>query len=160
MGGCTHSTSWYWQPDFHADSFMRPMEIVGRNDTTLEQAWDPRPEAYLSVPSGFSEFLHAQRPQRTGRQLLAHRGCRAAVQLHPAAHRAHPSRSVPQICATRHALARFEQEREQASQHTIWVTGCKSWYLDDRGIPAGWPWSFICFRQQMNAVDLSAFECV
>src|SRR5439155_196619 len=34
---------------FKTDAFMRPMTIAGRNGTTLEQAWTPRPEAYLSI---------------------------------------------------------------------------------------------------------------
>ena len=34
---------------FKADAFMRPMEVVGRDGITLEEAWTPRPEAYLSV---------------------------------------------------------------------------------------------------------------
>ena len=25
--------------------------------------------------------------------------------------------------------------RTEAAQHTIWATGCRSWYLDDRGVP-------------------------
>ena len=34
---------------FHANAFMRPMKLVGRNGVTLEDAWTPRPEAYLSI---------------------------------------------------------------------------------------------------------------
>ena len=42
--------------------------------------------------------------------------------------------------------------------HTIWVTGCKSWYLDDRGIPATWPWPFQDFRDAMATPDLAAYD--
>ena len=34
---------------FKADAFMRPMRITGRDGTTLDEAWTPRPDAYLSV---------------------------------------------------------------------------------------------------------------
>ena len=34
---------------FQADAFMRPMRVTGRGGTTLEQAWTPRPNAYLSI---------------------------------------------------------------------------------------------------------------
>ena len=56
-----------------------------------------------------------------------------------------------EICATHQALAEFEQARDEAAHQTVWVTGCQSWYLDDRGLPTGWPWSFPRFRQEMRA---------
>ena len=42
--------------------------------------------------------------------------------------------------------------------HTVWSSGCRSWYLDDRGIPATWPWSFDRFRSEMHAPHAAAFE--
>ncbi len=65
-----------------------------------------------------------------------------------------------EVCATRDALARFEHAREQAAQQTVWVTGCRSWYLDDRGLPMVWPWSFIRFRHEMKEPDPAAYEFV
>ena len=50
------------------------------------------------------------------------------------------------------------EPRVEAAQRSIWVTGCQSWYLDDRGIPATWPWTFDRFREVMAAPDPSAFE--
>jgi cation diffusion facilitator CzcD-associated flavoprotein CzcO len=34
---------------FHADAFMRPMSVVGREGRTLADAWADRPNAYLSI---------------------------------------------------------------------------------------------------------------
>ena len=62
-----------------------------------------RPNAYLSISiPELPELLHAQRPERSGRQLLAHRGRRAPVRLHHAARRAAPRRAS----AARSARAR------------------------------------------------------
>jgi hypothetical protein len=47
------------------------------------------------------------------------------------------------------ATAAFEAAREEAAKRTVWTTGCRSWYLDDRGIPAVWPWTFDRFREEM-----------
>ena len=58
-----------------------------------------------------------------------------------------------EISATAAAMDAFEAERVEAAQNTIWVTGCRSWYLDDRGIPASWPWSFDRFRAEMAAPE-------
>ncbi len=59
------------------------------------------------------------------------------------------------------AARRWRRSRRRAPRrrkNTVWVTGCRSWYLDDRGIPATWPWSFDRFRAEMAAPDLSAYE--
>jgi hypothetical protein len=45
-----------------------------------------------------------------------------------------------------------------AVEGTVWVTGCQSWYLDDRGIPAVWPWPFTRFREVMAAPDPTCFD--
>ena len=144
---------------FKTDAFMRPMTIAGRNGTTLEQAWTPRPEAYLSIsipdfpnlfmlngPNGpvgnFSLIEVAELQTRYVMQLVER--IRAG--------------ECREVCATREALAEFEHAREQAAQRTVWVTGCRSWYLDDRGLPAVWPWSFVRFREEMKAPDLRAYE--
>jgi hypothetical protein len=53
----------------------------------------------------------------------------------------------------------FENARTEAASKTVWVTGCRSWYLDDRGIPAVWPWSFDRFRTEMREPVLTNFDC-
>ena len=63
-----------------------------------------------------------------------------------------------EISATQSAMEEFEAARVEASKNTIWVTGCQSWYLDDRGVPAVWPWTFDRFRAEMRAPDPEAFE--
>ena len=47
-----------------------------------------------------------------------------------------------------------------AAAKTVWATGCRSWYLDDRGVPAAWPWPFGRFRQEMAAPRLDAYDMV
>ena len=39
-----------------------------------------------------------------------------------------------------HAIETDRSEIE-ATKGTIWVTGCRSWYLNADGIPAAWPWT-------------------
>ena len=144
---------------FHADAFMRPMRIVGRNGTTLEQAWDPRPEAYLSVSiPDFPNFFMLNGPNGPVGNFslieVAEIQFRYIMQLVERIR----SGDCREVCATRDALDEFERSREEAARHTVWVTGCRSWYLDDRGLPAVWPWSFVRFRQEMQTPDPSAYE--
>jgi hypothetical protein len=63
-----------------------------------------------------------------------------------------------EICATAEATEAFDDERTEAAKHTIWGSGCRSWYLDDRGIPAVWPFRFDRFRTEMAAPKPEAYE--
>jgi hypothetical protein len=63
-----------------------------------------------------------------------------------------------EISATRAATTAFDAERSEAAKHTIWMTGCRSWYLDDRGIPAVWPFAFDRFRAEMRAPKRDTYE--
>src|SRR5580704_6045993 len=144
---------------FKADAFMRPMSLVGQNGITLDEAWSPRPAAYLSISiPEFPNFFMVNGPNGPVGNFslieVAELQVRYILQLVERI-RAGDCREVS---ATHEALADFERAREQAAQHTVWVTGCRSWYLDDRGIPAVWPWSFVRFRQAMEAPDPEAFE--
>ncbi len=144
---------------FRADAFMRPMEVVGRNGISLEQAWTPRPVAYLSVSiPEFPNFFMVNGPNGPvgNFSLIEVAELQVGYILRLIEQIRADGRTA--ICATHEALDRFEAERADAAQHTVWVTGCKSWYLDDRGLPAVWPWSFIKFREQMRAPDLDAFQ--
>jgi hypothetical protein len=64
------------------------------------------------------------------------------------------------VSATRAAMDQYEAARVEAAKKTIWMTGCRSWYLDDRGIPATWPWTFDRFREEMRTPKTDAFEFV
>jgi cation diffusion facilitator CzcD-associated flavoprotein CzcO len=144
---------------FHADAFMRPMEIVGRSNKTLDQAWTPRPEAYysISVPD-FPNFFMLNGPNGpVGNFSLIEV---AEIQFRYIMQLIDPIRTgeCREVCATRGALDAFERARANAARNTVWVTGCRSWYLDDRGLPAVWPWPFPRFREEMQTPDLSAFE--
>ena len=41
---------------------------------------------------------------------------------------------------------------------TIWVTGCNSWYLDDRGVPITWPWTVQDFAASMAQVTRADYR--
>src|SRR5262249_42614863 len=144
---------------FKADAFMRPMTITGRRGVTLDDAWSPRPEAYLSISvPDFPNFFMLNGPNGpVGNFSLIEV---AELQFGYIMQLVEELRSGrgSEICASRAALDRFEADREVAARRTIWVTGCRSWYLDDRGLPAVWPWPFPRFREAMAAPDLAAYD--
>ena len=54
------------------------------------------------------------------------------------------------VAPTHAATRRFTDEVVAAMKNTIWVTGCASWYLDDRGVPITWPWTVQDFADSMR----------
>jgi cation diffusion facilitator CzcD-associated flavoprotein CzcO len=144
---------------FNPGAFMRPMSITGRDGVTLEQAWTPRPNAYLSIsmpdfpnlfmlngPNGpvgnFSLIEVAEKQFEYILQLIAKLRDGEAREIAP----------------TVEAMEAHEAARVEAAQGSIWVTGCRSWYLDDRGVPATWPWTFDHFREVMAEPDFAAYQ--
>src|SRR5436305_6913278 len=112
---------------------MRPMTIAGRNGTTLEQAWTPRPEAYLSIsiPEFPNLFMLNGPNGPVGNFSLidvAELQFGYIMQLLEGL----ADRRWQEVSATREALERFEADRVEAAKNTVWVTVCRSWYLDDR----------------------------
>jgi cation diffusion facilitator CzcD-associated flavoprotein CzcO len=146
---------------FHADAFMRPMDVIGRGGVTLAEVWADRPTAYLSIsiPEFPNLFLLNGPNGPVGNFSLIEV---AELQLGYVLQLVDRLRSgeCAEISATQAATDDFEDQRLEASRHTIWATGCTSWYLDDRGVPAVWPFRFARFREEMAAPDLGAYEQV
>ena len=103
------------------------------------------------------EPVHAERPERARGELLADRGGRAADRLHPPARGADPDGRCRAVAPSAGATAAFDAARTDAAKTSIWSTGCKSWYLDHRGIPASWPWTFDRFREEMSRPKLECY---
>jgi cation diffusion facilitator CzcD-associated flavoprotein CzcO len=120
---------------------------------------EPRPEAYLSISvPGFPNFFMLNGPNGPiGNFSLIEV---AELQLGYIMRIVDRLSSGPcrEITPTRAALDEFEAARSEAAKKTVWATGCRSWYLDDRGIPAAWPWPFPRFRDEMAQPKWEAYE--
>jgi len=146
---------------FRVDRFMRPMEVRGRDGVAIDEVWAERPCAYMaiSVP-GFPNFFMLNGPNgpvgnfsliEVAELQWAYIEQLVDLKL---------SGRCREVSATTEATRRFDEERVEAAMKTVWSTGCRSWYLDDRGVPAAWPWTFDRFREAMKSPDLQAFELV
>ncbi len=146
---------------FKADSFMRPMAVTGRGGVTLGEAWEDRPGAYLSISiPDFPNLFMLNGPNGPVGNFslieVAELQFGYIMQLVDLLRRG----ECREISASADALADFEAGRIEAASRTVWATGCRSWYLDDRGVPAAWPWSFDRFRAEMREPDLARYQLV
>jgi cation diffusion facilitator CzcD-associated flavoprotein CzcO len=146
---------------FRTDRFVRPAEVIGSRGRRLDDVWGRHPSAYLSVGvPGFPNFFLLNGPSSPVGNFslieVAELQMRYVLQLVALLR----SGRCREICPSEAAAVSFEAERSAATKNTVWTTGCRSWYLDDRGIPASWPWPMSHFRERMREPDLSAFELV
>ena len=146
---------------FRVDRFLRPMQVIGRQGLCLDDAWVERPSAYLSISiPGFPNLFMLNGPNGpVGNFSLIEV---AELQLGYVLQLVEWLRSgrCREVSPSSEATRRFEAERSEAARRTIWGSGCRSWYLDDRGVPASWPWTFDHFRAEMAAPKLDDFELV
>jgi cation diffusion facilitator CzcD-associated flavoprotein CzcO len=144
---------------FHVDAFVRPMAVLGRDGADLSQLWKDRPEAYLSISvPDFPNFFMLNGPNGpVGNFSLIEV---AELQLGYIMQLVERLRGgeAREISATENAMTTLEEARVAAAENTIWSTGCHSWYLDDRGVPAVWPWPFSQFRTEMAEPKWEAYE--
>lgn len=144
---------------FRVDRFLRPIHVTGSKGVDLDDVWAERPSAYLSISvPGFPNLFMLNGPNGPVGNFslvdVAEMQFDYVMQLVNAI----GSHDAASVSASRIAAEDFEAERVEAAKHTVWVTGCRSWYLDDRGVPAAWPWSMDRFRDVMREPDLTAYE--
>jgi cation diffusion facilitator CzcD-associated flavoprotein CzcO len=143
---------------FRVDRFVRPVEVLGKDGIDLDEVWDDGPIAYLSVAvPGFPNFFMLNGPNGPVGNFslidVAEAQIAYIMQLIDVVRE-----DGRAISPTTEATMKLEAERTEAAKSTIWMTGCRSWYLDRRGIPATWPWTFDRFRTAMAAPILEHYE--
>lgn len=144
---------------YRVDQFLRPISVTGRDGTMLEQLWADRPSAYLSMSiPGFPNLFLLNGPNGpVGNFSLIEVAELQVTYLCQLLERLQDG-MADEICATERAAEEFEDERVEAAKHTVWMTGCRSWYLDDRGIPAAWPWTFGRYREVLAHPNQDHYE--
>jgi cation diffusion facilitator CzcD-associated flavoprotein CzcO len=144
---------------FRADAFVRPISVIGRDGINLDDLWNKRPEAYLSISvPGIPNFFMLNGPNGpVGNFSLVSVAELQIGYIMQLIERLRSGESR-EISASEEAMEAFEAARVEAAKHTIWSTGCRSWYLDDRGVPAAWPWPFSQFRAEMAEPKWDAYE--
>jgi cation diffusion facilitator CzcD-associated flavoprotein CzcO len=146
---------------FAVDRFMRPIQVIGRDGQCLDDAWADRPVAYLSISiPGFPNLFMLNGPNGPVGNFslieVAELQLAYILQLVDLLRRGR----CREIGPSQQATDAFDAARVEAAKKTVWATGCRSWYLDDRGIPAAWPWTFDRFREEMARPKLEDHELV
>jgi len=144
---------------FRVDRFVRPMQVVGQGGVDLDDVWKEGPFAYLALAvPGFPNFFLLQGPNGPVGNFslidVAELQLAYVVQLLDRIR----SGACDALSVSHAAMERFDAERREAAKRTIWASGCRSWYLDEQGLPTAWPWTYDRFREEMRAPRLADYE--
>lgn len=143
---------------FDARAYLRPMELVGEGGITLEEAWADGPRAYRTVAlAGFPNFFMMMGPHSPiGNHSLVAIAETQADYIARWVERLRDGR-VASVAPTPEATARFNDEMRRAMPGTVWVTGCRSWYLGPDGLPELWPWTPARHRELLREPEPADF---
>jgi cation diffusion facilitator CzcD-associated flavoprotein CzcO len=131
------------------------LEVLGAGGRDLGREWAKAPEAYLGTAvEGFPNLFTLVGPN-TG---LGHTSMlimiEAQVGLVLQAIDERDRRGARSIEVDRRAQEEFNRRVQERSASAVWLTGCRSWYLDSSGVNrALWPWSTVTFRRRTARLE-------
>lgn len=136
---------------FNPQAFMRPMNLVGENGLTLAEAWSEAVTAYRTVAmAGFPNFFMLIGPNGPVGNFSLISIAETQVDYIIKCLRLLERGRLQKISPDPQVCERLEEERIKGMASSVWSTGCKSWYLDARGIPALWPFTPARFRRELR----------
>lgn len=144
---------------FHARAYHRPMELVNAKGESLTEAWKQQVGAHLSVHvPGFPNFMLIGGPHSPRGNFSAIAYSEAIVDhivkiIHHCA-----ENGIHAIEAKPEALEQFREQVISAIPKTIWTTGCRSWYLDENGVPENWTGSPDEYRAVLREPNYAEFS--
>jgi len=146
---------------FEAHAYTAPMVIRGESGAELGEGWADEREVYRSmmVPGFPNLFLIGGGPQspigNNSVCLISEAQVAYVMQLIEGMRRG----EYRHVSARPEAAHRFIEEVHAAMPRTVWASGCKSWYLDKKGRPVAWPWTFERFAEDMAAPVMGDLDC-
>jgi len=144
---------------FKVQDPIPPGTVFGKGGIDLAQVWKNGPEAYLGVAvAGFPNFFMLMGPN-TG---LGHNSM--VFMIESQAHyiinaiKSMREHGIKALDVKPQAQAQFIDKVQSELKDTVWNSGCKSWYLDDKGRNASlWPGFTFAYRLKTRQFNLSKY---
>ena len=144
---------------FDARAYVRPMTIVGELGVTLDEAWADGPHAYRSVAvPGFPNLFMLMGPHSPiGQQslvIIAENQADYALWWIDQIREGRVTAAAPTEAATKD----YNEQMKADLPHTVWATGCNSWYIGKDGLPELFPWHPARHRELLATPEVDDFE--
>lgn len=144
---------------FDAHAYVRPMQLVGVDGYTLDEAWADGPRGYATVAQpGFPNYFTIMGPHSPVGNFSLTAIAETQVDYILQWIDEWREEKVDVIEPTAEATARFNREVRAAAKETIWATGCTGWYLGPDGVPELWPWHPSKHAELLQAPDPADFH--
>jgi cation diffusion facilitator CzcD-associated flavoprotein CzcO len=136
---------------FDPFAFMRPMSMKGKNGIDINEVWSKKITAYrsLMIP-GFPNFFLMLGPNTPIGNNSVIRMSEAQTDYLMQILDKWRREEFDTVEPKQSAVEAFMAHIKKGMPKTIWVTGCKSWYLDADGDPALWPYTFGQWLKEMK----------
>lgn len=147
---------------FHANKFLWPMEILGRDGVSLRETWGEEPFAYLGVtvprfPNLFCLYGPGTNLAHAG-SIIFHSECQVRYIMGCLRALLRDGHAAME-CKSDVAEA-YERRRVEATERTVWAhTGTRSWYKNEAGrVTTVSPWLLVDYWGWTREPDLSDYE--
>jgi cation diffusion facilitator CzcD-associated flavoprotein CzcO len=144
---------------FQVTQYLSKVHIVGKGGATLDDAWRTSLRNYLGISvSGFPNLFLLMGPN-TG---LGHNSMIFMIE----AQARYAARAVATLLDRKlsyldvrpEAEAAFRAQLARKMEHTVWTTGCSSWYQTPDGEVFLWPAASVDYWWRTRKLDLAAYE--
>ena len=146
---------------FRVSEYLSSIRITGRRGLELNAEWRRSLRNYLGITvSGFPNLFLLMGPN-TG---LGHNSMifmiEAQARYATRAIETMRARGLAFIDVHERAERAFRADLARRMKHTVWMTGCQSWYQTPDGEVFLWPAATIDYWRRTRTVALADYECV
>jgi cation diffusion facilitator CzcD-associated flavoprotein CzcO len=145
---------------FRVQDPIPPRTVFGRGGQDLAEVWKDGPEAYKGITvAGFPNFFILMGPN-TG---LGHNSMvfmiESQVRYVTEALKTMKERRIKALDVKPQAQRRFIDKIQEDLKSTVWSSGCKSWYLNDKGRNISlWPSFTFAYRLRTRSFDIAQYN--
>jgi len=143
---------------FKAHNYMRPMELVGRDGITIDEAWVDGPRAYrMTAIAGFPNLFSILGPNSPVGSLPLHHAAELSSSYIVRWIERFARGEIDSVEVTEEATAEFNAEAAEALGPTVWNSGCNSWYQRADGTIDLWPFNRATMKRMLGEPDDAHF---
>jgi cation diffusion facilitator CzcD-associated flavoprotein CzcO len=143
---------------FDPVAYMRPMNVIGRNGLSIDEAWNRKIKNYRSLfmPDFPNNFLMLGPNTPIGNYsviAMSEVQCNYLLQLIDRWRQG----EFDEVGVSQKTADDFIDYVKAGMSKTVWVGGCQSWYLDADGDPILWPYTWQQWTKEMESPDMTDF---